>query len=316
MGKENAFWKDDEENPGYFTYYVNRQGQSQLIPVEFNFDNLCWVEIQWNDIHNKYQVNRPASSSLSLDILQSNVTTRDQWGPIDGEEEEPARSPTPKTPAPSPSITSNPEEICIIKDQQEEERLEQIAKSIPTDMSGTTTLTMAQARTAIFGKSPDEGGGGGGGAPPGGDPDNNPHDDGQTGVPAFTMPDTDKFLGKEPKIFTGNHNEAEAFLSQWNRFAGVNAANRSLKVPYIKAMMFLTYIQRPLIDEWATETTKWLDTQANKNDPWLWAGVELAFKGQFRDNLEKDHARVELDKGFKMINEDIDSYITKFEKLV
>ncbi|KAH9029819.1 hypothetical protein EDB85DRAFT_2147067 [Lactarius pseudohatsudake] len=298
--------------PG-FTKVLNEVSSTSRTPVG--------QKSSWDTLHNKYQVIRPASKSLRIDILASDMITRDQWGPIDGQEDEPLRSPTPKTPAPSPSIASNPEEIRIIKDQQEEEQLELIAESIPTNMSAT--VTQIAARTALFAQPTpkrEEGG-----PPPGGDPGDDDsggpggHDeengegnsDENAPPPSFTnpMPDTDKFIGKEPKIFMGNRDEAEAFLSQWRRFAGVNATNHSMKVPYIKAMMFLTYIQGTLVDEWATKTTKWLDAQANKNDPWLWARVELAFKGQFRDNMEQDRARLELDLGFKMTGTDIDSYV-------
>ncbi|KAH9002132.1 hypothetical protein EDB86DRAFT_2827556 [Lactarius hatsudake] len=125
------------EIPVYITYYIDSQNRQHIIPIEFNFNFTCWTEIRWSDANNKYQVTKPASSALGLDILSSNAITRNQWGPLDGEEEELACSPTPKTPAVSPSLASNPEKIHI-KDEAEEEELEQIAKSIPT-MSQTIT---------------------------------------------------------------------------------------------------------------------------------------------------------------------------------
>jgi len=315
---ETAFWKDDAEDPGYVTYFIDKQGHSQLIAVEFNFENTCWTEIRWDDHVNKYKVVRPASSSLNLDIAQRDVVTRDQWGLIDGQEEEPARSPTPKTPAPSPSLASNPEEINILKNEEEETALENIAKSIPV-MSQTIAPEEIQVRTALFDQKPNQPGPGDG-APPGGDPDDSGNGGGQGGPEhgLFTsIPQgTDKFIGKEPPIFTGERDKAEAFLTQWGRFTRVNFTNRSLQISYVKAMMFLTYIQGPLVDEWATETQKWLDTHIDKSDPWLWTAVELAFKRQFRDNMEQERARLELDKGFRMTGTDIDGYVAKFEKLV
>ncbi|KAH9030849.1 hypothetical protein EDB83DRAFT_2525871 [Lactarius deliciosus] len=323
---EAAFWKDDAEIPGYITDYFDRAGNRHIIPVEFNFENTCWTEIRWDDLHNKYKVLRPAGGGLRLDILASNVVTRDQWGLIDGQYEEPARSPTPKTPAPSPSLASNPEDIYIHQDEAEELALENIAKSIPV-MTSTTTQAPTQIRTALFTpqdqpRQPE-------GNPPGGDPaDGNPGgggDGGGDGDDAQGLPHpgfadiphlTDRFIGKEPPIFTGDRDKAQAFLSQWNRFAQVNIANRSLQSPYIKAMMFLTYIQGPLVDEWTSETQKWIETRPDRSDPWVWSAVELAFKRQFRDNMEQERARLELDKGFKMTGGDIDSYVTAFEKLV
>ncbi|KAH9179482.1 hypothetical protein EDB89DRAFT_2062548 [Lactarius sanguifluus] len=222
--QKSAFWKDNAEDPGYVAYYTNRQGVTQLIAVEFNFENTCWTEICWDNLHNKYQVIRPAGAALRLDIPSTNVVTRDQWGTIDGQEEEPARSPTPKTPAPSPSLASNPEEIRILKDETEETALEEITKSIPTDMSQTITQE-THARTALFMEPKDQG-------PPGGDPgdqgDNNRGGGGGQPINITHNPDhasTDKFIGKEPAVFTGDRDKAEAFLMQWRQYVGVNFAN-------------------------------------------------------------------------------------------
>ncbi|KAH8997738.1 hypothetical protein EDB86DRAFT_2828824 [Lactarius hatsudake] len=229
---ESAFWKDEAEIPGYVTYYIDSQNRQHIVPVEFNFNYTCWAEVRWSDANNKYQVIKPASSTLGLDILVSNTVTRDQWGPIGGQEEEAIRSPTPKTPAVSPSLASNPEEIHI-KDGAEEEELEQIAKSIPTTMSQTITQEEIQIRMALFAdqypkdsNDPPPGGdlgdhnGGGGGGSGGGPP--------ATGAPMDPTMLTNKFVGKEPLIFKGKQDKAEAFLSQWNRFAGVNKFNRTI----------------------------------------------------------------------------------------
>ncbi|KAH9007178.1 hypothetical protein EDB86DRAFT_3069846 [Lactarius hatsudake] len=184
---QSAFWKDDPEIPGYVAYYIDPKNQQHIIPVEFNFEFTCWTEIRWSDPSNKFLVTKPASSALNLDIPANQAVTRNQWGPIDGETEEPARSPTPKTPAPSPSLASNPEDI-VIKDEQEEEALELIAKSIPTTMSQTVTHEQMRIGTVLFNtkypRHPDD-------PPPGGDLGDNNGGGGGGGdgrLPAATAP--------------------------------------------------------------------------------------------------------------------------------
>ncbi|KAH8996077.1 hypothetical protein EDB86DRAFT_3077183 [Lactarius hatsudake] len=175
---ESTFWKDNAEILGYVTYYINLQNQQHIIPVEFNFDYTCWAEIHWSDANNKYQVTKPASLALSLDILANNAT-----------------------PAVSPSLASNPEEIHI-KDEVEEKELEQIAKSIPT-MSQTITQEEIQIRTALFAdqypKDSND-------PPPGGDPGDHNSGGGPpaTGTPADPIALTNRFVGKEPPFSKAN----------------------------------------------------------------------------------------------------------------
>jgi hypothetical protein len=47
----------------------------------------------------------------------------------------------------------------------------------------------------------------------------------------------------------------------------------------------------------------------------LWNTIERAFKRKFADTLEQENAQAILKKGIKMVGEDLDSYIAKFELL-
>ncbi|KAH9050836.1 hypothetical protein EDB87DRAFT_1696226 [Lactarius vividus] len=309
---KGAFWQTEQGDPGYVVLYTYKDGKTGLIPVEFNFDHTCWTEIRWDELHGKLQVVRPAGSGLHLDIRQSETTTRDQWGPIDGQEEEPIRSPTPKTPAPSPSLGSNPEEIRILEVQAEEEeaQLGILAESIPTDM--TTTITeqpttfQEPARISRGGGPPSGGHGGGGGDDGGGDP----------GEPLFTGPNVssgtkpEKFMGKEPLVFTGDRTKVQQFLTQWELFVETNYDNPAFTLPYRKALIFLTYIQGDHVNEWVLSTTKWVKAYKAKHGPydkWIWEAIELGFRNTFADTLEKERAQQELQKGFRMEGQDIDS---------
>jgi hypothetical protein len=47
----------------------------------------------------------------------------------------------------------------------------------------------------------------------------------------------------------------------------------------------------------------------------LWNTIERAFKRNFADTLEQENAQAILKKGIKMVGEDLDGYIAKFELL-
>ena len=69
------------------------------------------------------------------------------------------------------------------------------------------------------------GGGGGGGNPGGGggggDP---PNPDAAGEAPPYPNPDriSDKLIGNEPKIFNGERDQVEEFLTSWNLYQGLN----------------------------------------------------------------------------------------------
>ncbi|KAH9063689.1 hypothetical protein EDB83DRAFT_2519849 [Lactarius deliciosus] len=328
-----AYWKDDSHDIGYVA-----RDRKQEYPVEFNFDRVCWCELKWDHREDKYEVIKPTSDAFNCNILASEAATREQWGPIDGQPEEEThdRSPTPKTPAPSPSLKSNPEEIHILGDEElrEEEHLQSLAEHIPilTDIPRMATITEAetQARTAFLGginpdtghrhTDPHDGGdggdGGNGGGGHGGDPAAGP-------PPGVIGPGpterAEKFFGREPTPFTGDRTKAAEFFTQWELFVNLNDENLIMRTPYRKAMLFLTYIQGPLVNEWILSTANWLKQEKRTigpNDPWLWQAVEVGFKRQFTDTLEEEKARQELRARVKMEKGDIDSYIAKFERLV
>jgi hypothetical protein len=89
------------------------------------------------------------------------------------------------------------------------------------------------------------------GGPPGGFP-------GGRGPPALVpLPPTpvvpggqgDKLVGNPPLIFKGDQDKAEEFITQWQLYKGVNITNDLMRNAYQRAMLFLTYIQGPLINK-------------------------------------------------------------------
>jgi hypothetical protein len=96
---------------------------------------------------------------------------------------------------------------------------------------------------------------GGGGHPGGGGP--------PTPVPLPPAPvvpggQGDKLMGNPPLIFKGDRDKAEEFITQWQLYKGVNITNDLMRNAYQRAMLFLTYIQGPLINEWVKGVNAWL----------------------------------------------------------
>jgi hypothetical protein len=69
--------------------------------------------------------------------------------------------------------------------------------------------------------------------------------------PAPVIPGrNDKLVGNTPHIFTGERSRAEEFITQWQLYEGVNITNDLMRNTYQQAMLFLTYIQGPIVNEW------------------------------------------------------------------
>ena len=88
---------------------------------------------------------------------------------------------------------------------------------------------------------------------------------------------------------------------------------------YRRAMFFVTYIQGLLVNEWVIAVSRWLNRQiqngiADDNED-LWTEVAVAFTRCFANTLERERAQVELKRGIKMKDGDIDMYMANFEQL-
>jgi hypothetical protein len=89
---------------------------------------------------------------------------------------------------------------------------------------------------------------------------------------------------------------------------------------FSRSMLFLTYMQGPHVNEWVLQQHRWLVNEVthggvHPNDQTLWNTIERAFKRNFADTLEQENAQAILKKGIKMVGEDLDGYIAKFELL-
>ena len=93
---------------------------------------------------------------------------------------------------------------------------------------------------------------------------------------------SDRFIGKEPQVFTGDCTKADEFFTQWYLFIGVNFNNPAMTNAFSRAMLFLTYLQGPHINEWVLSQHQWLVNEVTNNgvhpaDINLWTTIERAF---------------------------------------
>jgi hypothetical protein len=96
-------------------------------------------------------------------------------------------------------------------------------------------------------------------------------------------------------VFAGDREQAENFLAQWNLYSRVNRHNPVMTNIYQKCLIFLTYIQGPLVNEWITEMSNWLERETTvmgvaENNLWLWQEVRSSFLRQFTDTMEEERA--------------------------
>jgi hypothetical protein len=179
---------------------------------------------------------------------------------------------------------------------------------------------------------------GGGGGPPGGNPPRGGPPGGPFGPPGGGPPGggppapippapavmggrNDKLVGNTPLIFKGERSKAEEFITQWQLYEGVNITNDLMRNAYQRAMLFLTYIQGPIVNEWVKGVNAWLRGQIihqgwAPTDERLWAEVFDSFNRQFANVMEQEDAQAALAKGLQLDKGDLDKLITEFEQLV
>jgi hypothetical protein len=118
-----------------------------LYPVEFIYDHVCWAEIKWNQEERVWDVYRLAGSDLGLDIQIAETRAGEYRNT---EENSPPHPHTPRTPAPSDAGDSEPETINVLpSNPEEEERLAQLAESIPLPSQDNMTTQTTTESTGI-----------------------------------------------------------------------------------------------------------------------------------------------------------------------
>jgi hypothetical protein len=175
---------------------------------------------------------------------------------------------------------------------------------------------MPKPRRYIYGGPPAGPFGPPGGGPPGGGPPMP-----IPPAPVVVGGRNDKLVGNTPLIFKGERSRAEEFITQWQLYEGVNITNDLMRNAYQRAMLFLTYIQGPIVNEWVKGVNAWLRGQII-NQRWaptderLWVEVFDSFNRQFANVMEQEDAQAALAKGLQLDKGDLDKLITEFEQLV
>jgi hypothetical protein len=212
----------------------------------------------------------------------------------------------------------------------------------PPSISGTDKTThvpfgwirpqgerMPEPRRYIYGGGGPPGGNPPRRGPPGGGPFGPPGGGPPGGGPPVPIPPapavvggrSDKLVGNTPLIFKGERSRAEEFITQWQLYEGVNITNDLMRNAYQRAMLFLTYIQGPIVNEWVKGVNAWLRGQIihqgwAPTDERLWAEVFDSFNRQFANVMEQEDAQAALAKGLQLEKGDLDKLITEFEQLV
>jgi hypothetical protein len=145
------------------------------------------------------------------------------------------------------------------------------------------------------------GGGGGGGGSGGGnlDPDqpmnnNEPGDEAPdppvvAGQPAYNPDEHLRSLcGSPPNIFDGMRDKVDSFLQAFGLYRAINRQHITMREPYNRIMMMLSYMKGPKIDDWVREKATLLETAvangtANLNDKHVWNTFLKEFTDAFTD---------------------------------
>jgi hypothetical protein len=196
--------------------------------------------------------------------------------------------------------------------------------------SAATAITYP-ARYELAGGSGGGGGGGGGGSG-GGDPDpdqpmnnNDPGDEAPdppavTGQPAYNPDDHPHSLcGSPPNIFDGTRDKVDSFLQAFGLYRAINRRHITMREPYNRIMMMLSYMKGPKIDDWVWEKATLLEAAvangtANPNDEHMWNTFIEEFTDAFTDTTRREQATLDL-INIQMKGEDLDTYISTFHHL-
>jgi hypothetical protein len=269
-------------------------------PVEFNPEHICWVEVCWAEhagSEGYWQAFRITGEDLGLDITQEEVEGHiTRISNINNYRESIASSPTTHISTPLEPSIIRPRPSPYQPGSRDQEIAQTLAESLNIrDPMATLTMQVpagtinqqtghvdvddAALYWAIGPDQPDPPsttgrgsnpprilfgmvrppiGGPAGGFPGGGGP---PAPVPLPPAPVVLGGRGDKLVGNPPLIFKGDQDKAEEFITQWQLYEGVNITNNLMRNAYQQAMLFLTYIQGPLVNEWVKGVNAWLRGQ-------------------------------------------------------
>jgi hypothetical protein len=91
-----------------------------------------------------------------------------------------------------------------------------------------------------------------------------------------------------------------------------------MRQPFIRAMLFLSFIKGPAVHEWNMLQVNWLMTRAQTgalpSEEFLYDTIEAAFRSAFTDTMSVQRVKAEFHL-ISMERGDLNGYISKFERL-
>ena len=141
-----------------------------------------------------------------------------------------------------------------------------------------------------------------------------------TTAPQTTNGGNRTLSGVAPPQFNGDRNMTETFMDKFLGYELTNYDTKQFSTPYLKAALFLTYLNGPKIDAWARSKRNWLRDQtkyhgATINDEYLWTQLKADFESAYTDTDAKIVAHQKL-RDLKMVGSDIDTYVAEFDRLI
>ena len=102
----------------------------------------------------------------------------------------------------------------------------------------------------------------------------------------------------------------------------VNRSHEAMKIPFDRVLTALTYICRPLVNDWVDQQEKKLATRidtsktnwVHEDNEILWSEFETAFLAAWTDTSKKQNVFHQL-MGLTMNGWDVDTYIATFDCL-
>ena len=100
-------------------------------------------------------------------------------------------------------------------------------------------------------------------------------------LPAPPQQADSKLYGLHVDTFTGSCSKVKDLIMQWEQYWSLNYNNALMRVPYTRAMLFLTYIKGDLMTSWSSSMGADLNNEVrrtrNPNADNLWDHVYNSF---------------------------------------
>ncbi len=121
-------------------------------------------------------------------------------------------------------------------------------------------------------------------------------------------------MGQLPPVFDGDRAKTEGFVDSLRAYFRLNHEVPAFRAYITKIALTLTLIQGPLVQEWAQQTGRWLDTLDPVTEDTLdtWNQFITQFEVSFDDTQKVQKARNQLDR-LTMKWPEVNQYTMDFE---